>query len=288
MVPELLIKNHNIMPLFSNRYGYKPLDTTLQLEGMSDELRNALWSAIDLGLWETLNTMTYKPDCNVSDFQDLFLKIWLFVFKQPSDSLPSNLDVAYTELRIFFFRCKWYEVYDLLEYVANHKSDRIGREFEIIVNQFLEKGGSGYRMIVGTISPITSDVEIETISKASDAPYSNVRTHIRTAINLFSDRNNPDYRNSIKESISAVESLAREHCGKSKASMGELLKELEKRKVLHPAQKSAFSALYGYTSDADGIRHAVMEKTDLSQADANFMLVVCSAFVNFVISETNT
>jgi hypothetical protein len=68
------------------------------------------------------------------------------------------------------------------------------------------------------------------------------------------------------------------------ASLGAALKVLEKRGVMHPALKSAFSSLYGYTSGADGIRHALMEESNLTSADARFMLIGCSAFVHYVIA----
>ena len=40
--------------------------------------------------------------------------------------------------------------------------------------------------------------------------------------------------------------------------------------------------LYGYTSDADGIRHALLDESDLDFEDAKFMLVSCSAFTNYL------
>jgi hypothetical protein len=46
--------------------------------------------------------------------------------------------------------------------------------------------------------------------------------------------------------------------------------------------KSAFLSLYGYTSDANGIRHALLEEAQLTFEDAQFMLVACSAFVNYL------
>jgi len=51
--------------------------------------------------------------------------------------------------------------------------------------------------------------------------------------------------------------------------------------------KRAFDSLYGYTSSAEGIRHALLDdKSTLSFEDAKFMLVSCSAFVNYLISKT--
>jgi hypothetical protein len=51
---------------------------------------------------------------------------------------------------------------------------------------------------------------------------------------------------------------------------------------LHPAFREALSKMYGYTSDADGIRHSLMEESRLDGDDARFMLVTCSAFVNYL------
>ncbi|MGC1370799.1 MAG: hypothetical protein WA824_01560 [Candidatus Sulfotelmatobacter sp.] len=57
---------------------------------------------------------------------------------------------------------------------------------------------------------------------------------------------------------------------------------------LHPALGKAFSSLYGYTSDEDGIRHAIMEQQDIGFDEAKFFLVVCSAFANFVRSKVQS
>lgn len=54
---------------------------------------------------------------------------------------------------------------------------------------------------------------------------------------------------------------------------------------LHGALRLAFEKLYGYASDANGIRHALMEESNLEQEDAVFMLVACSAFVSYVIAK---
>ncbi len=99
----------------------------------------------------------------------------------------------------------------------------------------------------------------------------------------MSSRTNPDYRNSIKESISAVESLALQIAKDNSGTLGAILKRFEASKKLHPALKTAFSSLYGYTSDANGIRHALLEEPNLSKADARFMLICCSAFIHYAI-----
>jgi hypothetical protein len=56
---------------------------------------------------------------------------------------------------------------------------------------------------------------------------------------------------------------------------------------LHPALRTAFSSLYGYTSDEDGIRHAILESQNVGFDEAKFFLVVCSTFSNFVQAKIN-
>ncbi len=69
------------------------------------------------------------------------------------------------------------------------------------------------------------------------------------------------------------------------ATLGQALKAIEDTAKVHPSLKDAFTKLYAYTSDADGIRHALLEKTDLDVEDARFMLVACSAFVNYLVAK---
>lgn len=95
-------------------------------------------------------------------------------------------------------------------------------------------------------------------------------------------REKPDFRNSIKESISAVESLAQSITGKPKATLGDALKILEQKHNLHPALKSGFLSIYGYTSNADGIRHALQDESNLTAHDAKFFLLSCTSFINYL------
>jgi len=68
-----------------------------------------------------------------------------------------------------------------------------------------------------------------------------------------------------------------------KASLPDALAAIEKKTTLHASLKQGFVKLCGYTSDADGIRHALLEEPNLDIEDAKFMLVSCSAFVNYLV-----
>jgi len=71
-------------------------------------------------------------------------------------------------------------------------------------------------------------------------------------------------------------------------TLGDAPKGIRDKIDLHPALEKGFGALYGYTSDKGGIRHALLEESSVDSTDARFMLVTCSAFVNFVVAKAST
>ena len=79
-----------------------------------------------------------------------------------------------------------------------------------------------------------------------------------------------------------MEVMAKLLSGNEKATLDDALKALEKSGRLHRALRQGFSALYGYTSDADGIRHAMLQEPNLSPADAKFFLLSCTSFTNYL------
>ena len=271
---------------FSERYGFKPAQDTIQLNSISMELRNSLWSVLTEQVWRqvyysSVHGGTFlSPDQN-PEMTQFCRRLWFEYFKKPLDTLPGDWRPVHDFLRKYFFSCVWYEVYDFIDFVSQHYPYRNHKEFVTTSNYVLERELSGYRFVGGRISPITDKAEISEVDQALIASSDAVRTHLGRALELLADKHKPAYRNSIKESISAVESVVQEVLGE-KGTLGQLVKKLEDEIQLHGALKSALSSLYGYTSDADGIRHALMDLPTLTFEEAKFFLVVCSAFVNFV------
>jgi hypothetical protein len=199
------------------------------------------------------------------------------------DKLDNNWRHDLEELRQYFFACKWHEVYDFIEFVSNnYERYQFKDQFIKACNYLLQKEVSAYRFVNGLITRITEEHEVAEIEQAIEASGGPVSKHLRRSLELLSDRNAPDYRNSIKEAISAVESLVAISLKAEKGTLGQLIKQLKDEIGLHPALGTAFSNLYGYSSDEGGIRHALTEAEKVDFNDAKFMLVVCSAFINFV------
>ena len=103
---------------------------------------------------------------------------------------------------------------------------------------------------------------------------------------MLSDRQNPDYRKPIKESISAMDPLAT-ISGSAKDTLAGALDKIKEKIKIHPSLEKGFKQIYGYTSDTDGIRHALTEDTTSDFEDAKFMIVSCSAFLNYLIVKAN-
>lgn len=273
---------------FSERFGYKQARDSIQLESVDEALLNSLWSLLKVSIWDDIsssfNGYFISRDSNPQIYS-LCEKLWLNYFKYPLDTLSPRWVEVHSQLRGYFFGCSWYEVYDSIEFCSqNYEKYQFRDHFQVACNQILEREMSAYRFVGGQIAQITEREQLEEIDKAILNSEEAVKLHLERSLQLLSDRNNPDYRNSIKESISAIESLVSIITGK-KGTLGQLIKKLDEQIALHSALKTAFSSLYGFTSDENGIRHALLEQSRITFDDAKFFLVVCSAFSNYVLSK---
>lgn len=282
------------MELFSQRKGIKPIKSFMQVDSMDDDLRNGLWDNVTICYWDKV-----KDELSFNAYLQLDLNkpivrlikfLWHKYFKEPIDTINSEWHITYEKIREYYFKSAWYEVYDFIEFITNnYLNESVNNNFMELCNSVLERELSAYRFVGGKIAQMTSEEEINEIEEALQSTESlkPVSIHLTTSLNLLSDRKSPDYRNSIKESISAVEAICNLMAKNKKVSLGDALKEIEKRVTLHPALKKAFDSLYGYTSDAEGIRHALLDEPSLDFEDAKFMLVSCSAFINYLITKSS-
>lgn len=225
---------------------------------------------------------------NLTSSGEYYYKLMLGkFFKVPIDGGSDRYDFAVKRLVDWASKCEWFRIFDLLEFLFENDRGEERDDFVRECNEIFEEEKVGYRFVNGQITPIVDKVEIDSIEnilKADDI-FAGARAHIARAMELYSDRKKPDYRNSIKEAISAVESVCRVIAGKKRASLGDAIKVIEKKHSLHPALKESLLKLYGYSSDKEGIRHALMADSAVGHAEAKLMLVGCSAFCNFMIEQ---
>lgn len=279
------------MSLFSQRKGLKPLKKALQQESLDEATRNRIWSVLKLFIWDKLRRdPTYDPEA--SAVQNLLARYWFSYFKKPSDTEPPFHPGTYYRgksyydfLREYFFQSEWNEVFDLIEFALANLPEQMTLEACDLINHVLTEENSAYRLVNNQFIEITNDSEVREVDTAAQIELDGVSIHISAAIKFLSDRKNPNYRNSIKESISAVESLFKTLTKSKSATLADGLKEMKKSIEIHPALLAGFEKIYAYTSDEDGIRHAIVDLPTSNFSDAKFMLVSCSAFINYVIGK---
>lgn len=269
------------MARFSERYGYvKPNDVIIR-ECITEPIKNSIYN------WFSM----LRSACG-DKYETLEKVVWIQFLNKKLDDFPyhgpfDNIDIicAFVDNS----RKIWYHKLDLIEfvypYIKNIINDEEFRSRIKQLNKEFERHNFAYRLIEGNIVEITADCEIEAIENVINNSSCNVRTHLQEALKKLSPIS-PDYRNSIKESISAVECICREITGES--TLDKALKKIESKGVTFNSQmKKGLENLYYYTNDADtGIRHALMDDKNAPTADeAIFMLVSCSAFVNYLMKK---
>jgi hypothetical protein len=281
---------------FSERTGIVESPKTIQVDSMNDELRNSLW-----------NLLCTLYEQNRKHYWRMVAKhVAEFFRKSPVDEVPIQNYECMRWLKLYFYKLEWYEVYDLIEFIVNNhaimtrespgyevsgRHDVKKADLLIILNQLFERELSGYRFISDLLSPIADKLEVEEIETAINLSEKldllGVREHIRTALELLGKKPEPDYRNAIKEAISSVESIVKLISGSNSQGIDGALDKLAQKTDIHGGLMSGFKKLYGYSSNENGIRHAILEQPSIGFAEAKYMIVSCSAFVNYLIEKAD-
>ena len=194
---------------FSERFGFKHVNKTIQIDTMSDELRISLWNIVyQLYLKQEQQYRSEKDYLSIHP-DEITTLMWVNLWKKEIDKKePFGYSQFQRSYKQIFFNLEWYEVYDLVEFIVKIDKTRRGVEFKKVINSILEREFSAYRMVNDSLVRNIEEHEIESIEKVINTyKYSGVKIHIQKALEHISDKNNPDFRNSIKESISSVESI---------------------------------------------------------------------------------
>ena len=274
---------------FSERIGKTSSAKSLQLETMDADLRISLWNIIKLSFLDGFEKKVYGLNTNFNEFAKI---LWINFFKLPIDKIPLNNNTTEEIIRDKFFKYEWFEVYDFLEFLASlnyltYRTENLIKNS----NNILEIEFSAYRFIGNLISPISNSLEIEEIEEAlsqniSFTSLNGANIHLTNALEKLSDKKNPDYRNSIKESISALETTFRILTGES--TLGKSLNSLNSKGIEIDEQlKSGYEKIYAFTNNKQsGIRHAIVDEHKTPDFDdAKYILLLSSSMINYLIGK---
>ena len=200
---------------FSERYGYvKPVEVLkrgfLDAEGIT-----ALCNCYDhLAMWFNHYDVNTGGHCYDESYTKLEEATWCFFMNQRRDDFYGYNchKIAATEY-LQSDQNEWYTKFDLIEFsirVLRNMTPQGDRHFAAVVGNFIKILNStfkrldyAYRVVDDQIVEITDQEEIAAIEEAVKQ-NSTIKTHLSEALKLMSNRQASDYRNSIKESISAV------------------------------------------------------------------------------------
>ncbi len=270
------------VPTFSQRHGLREIPGPPQLQGISPQARNYLWGA----LWKHLQRTA------IGDYLVLIGRPWRSVLaavhqgklERPLDQFDRRLDHWKEICKPILLQGPYGECFDLIETLLRHPQcplDFVAEIEDIFQHQL------AYRIdttSVPTIVPAATEQEgdalIGALQTLETAGLAGAARHLRQAGERIRDR---DWAGSVRASIDAVESVATQVAPSNANTLGHVLAVMERKHDLHPALKRGFGAIYGYTSDEPGVRHALLDdESKVTQDEAIFMIGACASFSSYL------
>ena len=269
---------------FSQAYGYEELPRPLKLGEIDRESRVKLWNQFYNHLVSIIDDIDFHYEEAIAA-REIILFLHTDFFVLPINAFDLNIKHIVYKYESMFMNDPFNEVFDLLLAVMRHPD--CPQTFPESVSRVFKESRLAYVLDIGsppTIYPSATPQEGENILRAnaelSGEGLVGAVSHLRQAADCV---NRGDHSGAVRESIHAVESTAR-HFDPSAKTLNPALKALEDGGNLHPALKGAFSKLYGYTSDEQGIRHALIDnpQANVGQDEAVFMLGACASFSSYL------
>lgn len=274
---------------FSERKKIKNFSDIVQTNSLNERTRNKLFSIIRDIIVELSSCVDGCLDVLIEYIYEELFSLTKAHIPLDYSKINYDYDKVINILYDIYSNYEYNEVFDFIEGLikaVNHV-DQINPyiykyEFQVVArcNKTFIEENVNYRIVNNIITDLVSENEIKEIDNVINNKNKVVSNHMEKALELLYQ--SKDYDNSIKESISAVEGMCQILTGNDNATLGDCLKKL--KDSIHPALKEAFLKLYGYTSDANGIRHANgIGEGDSTFAEAKYMLVSCSSFINYLL-----
>ena len=271
---------------FEQAEGVEPLPSQLQLREVSPQLRALLWERIHRYLNEATEFRDYDTNYIGDPWGTILKHEYVLRQHKMADDFDNDPKRVIAKIRKIFESGDYVAIFGWLEFVLKHSA--CPHDFAKQIEGILRFCRAAYRVIDGkVICPISSDTEHSTVVKAfadlSSTQFNGARSHLRNAASHLTAGT---YADSVRDSIHAVEAVGRT-LDPSANVLSKALAKLEQKISIHSAMKNGFTSLYGYTSDEQGIRHALVDDgaAKVDEADALFMLGACAAFVSYLINK---
>lgn len=267
---------------FSQRNGFKEAPPQLQLGEVSEELRRLVNYYIHLEI--DRETGYTHGRYFLASWRRVTSDIHVVFLGSDVSSYDSDVSKWVRRIESLIKQSTIEQLFDFIEFVYRHP--KCSSELRLELGQAFVQCRAAYRFIDNQLVAIGSDqqatVFLDAIGRAEAAGELAARQHLVSAGKELAQGN---WAGSVRESIHAVEAMVVK-LAPEKNTLGAALSMLEKEGHVHGGLKNAFSALYGWSSDEEGVRHALVFKNAASvdETDALFMLGACSSFVSYLVS----
>jgi hypothetical protein len=225
------------MTTFSERHGYTSPEAPIKVrEGDPGPLRQVLWR------------FAMKATGQLGSLADLVLKAVYFPNYSPHQPIIGQAEQA-------LLQCPWYQVYEAAEGIYDHLIRERGgaeRRFEDDLNHFMRDAGIGWQMVGGRFEVRGAASFEDTVhcARAALVAAGNITAEgeLREALKDLSRRPEPDITGAIQHAGAALECLARDLCGDTKKSYGELMRAYPDR-FPKPPLGMALEKVWGFASE---------------------------------------
>ncbi len=270
---------------FSQAQGYEELPGLLELEDLSSGVRTQIWNLLYFFLENSTRDGMHGPYLTGA-WEKILRKMHCFFDDLALDDWRNGLNWNRTQLREHIEQDSFNRVFDRIQFIMRDRNCPL--HFIRDLKRAFEICGLAYTIDSGpppTIFPVTTSVEgialIESLQTLRQAGLVASTSHLQSAAQSIKQQ---DWAGGIRESIHAVESVARKIDPQASRTLGPALESIERQGTLHATLKKAFSTLYGYTSNQQGIRHALLDRgsPDVGLDEAVFMLGACASFASYL------
>jgi AbiJ N-terminal domain 4 len=225
---------------FSRRHGYSPSEQEITIrEDAPEEFR------------ATLLYMAEEASIRPSTLRDVMCRV---LRKLPDPGNWSEYPNIWDEVQYLLQQCDWFRVYDITEAIYAHLAQHYPEQadtFEAAINDYFQEAGIGWQLMSGMIQtrgPEAFESSVHNATEVLDAvALPTASREIHEALRDLSRRPDPDRTGAIQHAMAALECVARDSCGDSKLTLGDIVKRYPQ--IFPKPLDDVVSKAWGYASE---------------------------------------
>lgn len=290
------MKSENLYVPFEQRLGLKVG------KPISDDFPESARIAF-IYLLEDLVRRNYILGSNYSSsWQNIFNEIYRTARKiQPNENWPSYQD----EMEWLLSSTEWSKIFTFIERLYNrlliegydsedHRivatKDEVEKYFSEEMNALLFEENLDYRFKDGQFERTGRYQTQKSIKRMgtvlSSSSLAIVRQHYNKAIKFFTNIEEPDYKNCIKEALCALESCIELTTGKpASKNFTKSLKDLQGngKTQIPPQIAESMIKIFAYRGDGQGVAHSAPHGSKTTELEAELILNLTAAYITYVV-----